>query len=159
MLSMDGHPPLPPTPEGGADAVFAIGVCTFPYLADHGFQDMVVLPGSFYIDLALSLHRERFGRGSATVRNAVFQSPIILSNDETHVTVDVTDRGTFVEYVFCEQAGAPKIRSVPSHLPRRSGAPPPLHPPGEPSRETPSPSWSVQKIQPTAPVVLYSKPV
>ncbi len=118
MLSMDGHTPLPPTPDGGADAVFAIGVCTFPYLADHGFQDMVVLPGSFYIDLALSLHRERFGRGSATVRNAVFQSPIILSNSAARLD---------------------------------------LHPLGEPSRETPSESWSVETFQATAQVVLDAK--
>src|SRR5258708_16928218 len=131
MLSMDGHPPLPPTPDGAADEVFAIGVRSFPYLAHHGFQDMVVLPGSFYIDLALSLHRERFGRGSATVRNAVFQSPIILSNDETHVTVDVTDRGTFVEYVFYEQAGAAKNNSGPSNPPPRAAAPLQSPPPGE----------------------------
>ena len=45
--------------------------------ADHGFQDMVVFPGSFYIDLALSVHRN---------------SPIILSNDDAQITIDVTDR-------------------------------------------------------------------
>ena len=37
-----------------ASAEFRIGVRSVPYLADHGFQDMVVLPGSFYIEMALS---------------------------------------------------------------------------------------------------------
>ncbi len=48
------------------DSVLSVGVRTFPYLADHGFQDMVVVPGSFYVDLGLSAHRERFGRASVT---------------------------------------------------------------------------------------------
>src|SRR5258708_31427939 len=153
LLSMDAHSRRPPTPDGGADAVFAVGVRAFPYLADHGFQDMVVLPGSFYIDLALSVHRERFGRGSATVRNAVFQSPIILSNDDTYVTVDVTDHGTSVEYVFYEHAGA----GLSSGLPRRSAARLDLHPLARPAHETPSESWSVETFQATAQVVLDAK--
>ncbi|HTF14475.1 MAG TPA: hypothetical protein VK643_07380, partial [Burkholderiales bacterium] len=42
----------------GASAEFRVGVGSVPYLADHGFQDMVVLPGSFYIEMALSMERE-----------------------------------------------------------------------------------------------------
>ena len=100
--------------QRGVDAAFSVGVRSFPYLADHGFQDMVVLPGSFYVDLALSVHRERFGRASATVRNAIFQSPIILSNEDTQVTVEVTDRGTFVEYVFYEHVRAARSSGLPA---------------------------------------------
>ena len=35
-----------------ATAEFRIGVRSVPYLADHAFQDMVVLPGSFYLAMA-----------------------------------------------------------------------------------------------------------
>lgn len=144
---------LPPTPDSGADAVFAVGVRSFPYLADHGFQDMVVLPGSFYIDLALSVHRGRFGHGSATVHNAIFQSPIVLSDDDTHITVDVTDRGTFVEYVFYEQLATAQSSSVS----RRSAARLDLHPLVRPSHETASELWSVETFQTTAQAVRDAK--
>src|SRR2546430_17725046 len=60
-----------------------IGVRSVPYLADHGFQDMVVLPGSFYIHLALVGYRELFKRVPGLVRNVTFQNPIILSAEDT----------------------------------------------------------------------------
>src|SRR2546427_5738852 len=41
-----------------ASAEFRIGIRSVPHLADHGFQDMVVLPGSFYIETALCVDRE-----------------------------------------------------------------------------------------------------
>ena len=34
-----------------ASAEFRVGVRSELYLADHGFQDMIVLPGSFYVDM------------------------------------------------------------------------------------------------------------
>src|SRR3954466_12745500 len=97
---MDASTPGTSERSCGADTVVAVGVRSFPYLADHGFQDMVVLPGSFYIDLALSVHRARFGGGSVTVRHVEFQTPIILGTADTHVIVDCCERGIFVEYEF-----------------------------------------------------------
>jgi FkbH-like protein/FkbM family methyltransferase len=113
---------------------------------------MVVLPGSFYVDLALSAHRERFGRAPVTVRNAVFQSPIILSSDETHVAVDVTDHGTFVEYVFSEQAAAARNGSGQP----RSAARLEIHPPTAGS-EKHSGSSSLESFHAAAPRVLEGK--
>src|SRR5438552_10054607 len=86
-----------------ASAEFRIGVRSAPYLADHGFQDMVVLPGSFYIDVALVRYRELFKRVPALVRNVTFQNPIILSAEDTTIRVDVRDNGGGpVEYAFYE---------------------------------------------------------
>ncbi len=52
-----------------ASAEFRIGVGSVPYLADHSFQAMVVLPGSFYIEMALCLDRERGGSSSVSSRS------------------------------------------------------------------------------------------
>ena len=68
---------------------FRIGVRSVPYLADHGFQDMVVLPGSFYIEMALCLDRELSKRVPCLVRNVTFHNPIILSAEDTAIKVEV----------------------------------------------------------------------
>src|SRR5947199_10376689 len=66
-----------------ASAEFRIGVRSVPYLADHGFQAMSVLPGSFYILLALVGYREHFNRGPGLVRNVTCQPAITLSAADT----------------------------------------------------------------------------
>ncbi|PYJ79561.1 MAG: hypothetical protein DME22_25280, partial [Verrucomicrobia bacterium] len=86
-----------------ASVELRIGVRSVPYLADHGFQDMVVLPGSFYIDVALVRYRELFKRVPGLVRNVTFQNPIILSAEDTAIRVEVSDNGGGpVEYTFYE---------------------------------------------------------
>jgi FkbH-like protein/FkbM family methyltransferase len=90
-------------PPLAASAEFRIGVRAAPYLADHGFHDMVVLPGSFYIDAALRMDRERSKGVAGVVRNVSFHNPIILSAADTVVRVDVRDHGDGrVEYTFYE---------------------------------------------------------
>jgi len=87
--------------EGAAE--LKIGLRSMPYLADHGFQDMVVLPGAFYIDLALSVDRDLAERIPGFVRNATFDNPVILSAADTVIGVEVKDRGDGrVEYAFYE---------------------------------------------------------
>ncbi len=89
-----------------ASAEFRIGLRSLPYLADHGFQDMVVLPGSFYIEMALCVEHEISKRLPGIVRNVTFHNPIILSAEDTVIKVEVSDRGDgHVDYVFYE-AGA-----------------------------------------------------
>ena len=86
-----------------ASAEFRIGVRSVPYLADHGFQDMVVLPGSFYIEMALCVDRELSKRVPGLVRNVTFHNPIILSAEDTAIKVEVRDHGDGrVEYTFYE---------------------------------------------------------
>ena len=96
-----------------ASAEFKIGVRSVPYLADHGFQDMVVLPGSFYIEMALRVDRELSKRGPGLVRNVTFHNPIILSAEDTAIKVEVRDHGDRrVEYMFYE-AGVEDGRAQP----------------------------------------------
>jgi FkbH-like protein/FkbM family methyltransferase len=93
------------SPEG-TFAEFAVGVRSLPYLADHGFQDMIVLPGSLYIEMASCVHFDLLKRGGATIRNARFQNSVILSEDETTIRVVVGERGDgSVEYTFYEVVG------------------------------------------------------
>jgi FkbH-like protein/FkbM family methyltransferase len=96
-----------------ASAEFRIGVRSVPYLADHGFQDMVVLPGSFYIEMALCVDREVSKRVPALVRNVTFHNPIILSAEDTVIRVEVSDHGDGrIEYRFYE-AGVDDVSARP----------------------------------------------
>src|SRR6267378_1014822 len=84
-------------------AEFRIGVRSVPYLADHGFQDMVVLPGSFYIEMARCVEREVSNRIPNLVRNVTFHNPIILLAEDTVIKVEVSEQGEGrVEYAFYE---------------------------------------------------------
>lgn len=86
-----------------ASVEFKIGVRSTPYLADHGFHDMIVLPGSFYIAMALSVDRKLSERAASTVRNVTFYNPIVLSAEDTVIKVDVkSDSESRVEYTFYE---------------------------------------------------------
>ena len=86
-----------------ASAEFRIGVRSVPYLADHGFQDMVVLPGSFYIDMALCVDRELSKCTPGLIRNVAFHNPIILSAEDTVIKVEVREHADRrVEYMFYE---------------------------------------------------------
>jgi FkbH-like protein/FkbM family methyltransferase len=64
-----------------------VGIRSLPYLADHGFHDMVVLPGSFFIEKALALHNNIFGVLPRRARNIRFSHPVILSEENTVITV------------------------------------------------------------------------
>jgi len=76
-----------PDPSLEASAEFRIGLRSLPFLADHAFQDVVVLPGSFYIEMALSVHQELSKRAPAVVRNVTFQNPVMLSPEDTIIRV------------------------------------------------------------------------
>lgn len=96
-------------------AEFRVSTRSLPYLADHGFLDMVVLPGSFYIDMAMSMYMDHEGSNCipGLVRNVEFQNPVILSAEDTLIKVEVTDRGdNGIEYAFyeteVENSGKPK---------------------------------------------------
>jgi hypothetical protein len=94
-----------PDPSLEASAEFRISLRSLPFLADHAFQDVVVLPGSFYIEMALSVHQELSKRAPGVVRNVTFQNPVMLSPEETIIRVEVRKRGaTTAEYTFYEGA-------------------------------------------------------
>ena len=99
-------------------AEFRIGIRSIPYLADHGFQDMVVLPGSFYIEMARCADRVLSKRIPCIVRNVRFFKPIILSAEDAFIQVEVRDCGDGrVEYTFYEAGiGDGSARQVAARL-------------------------------------------
>ncbi|HTR42243.1 MAG TPA: FkbM family methyltransferase [Pseudomonadales bacterium] len=75
----------------------------FPYLADHGFQEMVVLPGAFYIEQALRIHIGSLHAGNGNIKRIQFHSPVILSEREVTLSIEARwlDNQT-VQYTFRE---------------------------------------------------------
>jgi len=92
---------------GEASAEFRIGVRSIPSLADHRFQDMIVLAGSFYLEMARCVERELTQRLPSLIRHVTFHSPVIVGFDDTVIRVDVRELGGGrVEYAFYERGGA-----------------------------------------------------
>jgi len=82
---------------------FEVGVGSYPYLSDHGFHDMIVLPGSFYIELAIRVHMETLRAPLGAIRRVEFQNPVILTEGEVTLWVGMVwlDDQT-VQYSFGE---------------------------------------------------------
>ncbi|MGH8689267.1 MAG: polyketide synthase dehydratase domain-containing protein, partial [Burkholderiales bacterium] len=76
-----------------ACAEFRVGLSALPYLADHGFRDMLVLPGSFYLELARRAARDHLRLAPRALRNVSFDRPILVGADEASIRVEVTDHG------------------------------------------------------------------
>ena len=85
-------------------AEFRVGTARLPYLADHGFQDLVVLPGAFYVHAALQAQP---GDTSCAMANVRFHSPVVLSARDAVIAVrrGETSHGR-VEYRFFEAGSA-----------------------------------------------------
>ena len=78
-----------------------MGLRSFPHLADHAFQNMIVLPGSFCIEAALHLHLA-VGR-PGILQNIEFRRPVILSDEELPIKIEVREvEPGLLEYVFSE---------------------------------------------------------
>ncbi len=87
----------PPVLVGGKTNVwlaeFHVSIRTLPYLADHGFQGMVVLPGAFLIALVQKVHREFFHTEAVSLRDIEFTKPVILSDAVASLAVRFEERG------------------------------------------------------------------
>ena len=100
----------PPVPHGDAKnawiAEFQVSIRTLPYLADHGFQGMIVLPGAFHIALVQKVHRDFFQTEAVSLRDIEFTKPVLLSDAVTTLTVRFEERGDgTVAYVLFEATG------------------------------------------------------
>src|SRR6185503_20204100 len=80
-------------PLAGTSAEFKVGLRSLPYLADHAFQDMIVLPGSLYVEMAFCIHANLLKQVVGTLRKATFQNPVILSAGDSTIRVMVKDQG------------------------------------------------------------------
>jgi FkbH-like protein/FkbM family methyltransferase len=67
---------------------------------------MVVVPGSFFLEMAAILHSKLFKQAATRITNIKFLSPVILSAADTVMRVDVTNEGTSAKYRFYEKTGA-----------------------------------------------------
>jgi FkbH-like protein/FkbM family methyltransferase len=76
------------------DTELKVGIGSSPYLADHGFQDMVVLPGSYCVEAVVSLHRQALQKSPAVLYSVSFELPVILSDRDTVLTVRRQRDGT-----------------------------------------------------------------
>jgi FkbH-like protein/FkbM family methyltransferase len=82
--------------------LFDVSSASYPYLTDHGFQDMVVLPGSFYIGLAARIQVESLHATIGRIKRAEFRNAILLDQNVTlSVEIAWPDDQT-VQYTFRE---------------------------------------------------------
>jgi len=95
-----------------APVLFEVGVGSFPYLADHGFQSIIVLPGSFYIEMALCVHIELLHAIVGCIKRIEFRNPVFLSEKKVTLSAGVNWlNDQTVQYTFRE-AGEPGRGSV-----------------------------------------------
>ena len=71
---------------------YRVGLQSLPYLGDHGFHDLVVLPGSFHIELVRRIHRELFDLDAVSLRHIEFEKPVILADEDVAITVRIEKR-------------------------------------------------------------------
>src|SRR3982074_2456622 len=82
-----------PDPSLETAVEFRISLRSLPFLGDHAFQDLVVLPGSFYIEMVLSVYQELSTQPPAVIRNVIFQNPVVLSPEDTIIRIEVRSKG------------------------------------------------------------------
>ena len=77
-----------------------VSACSL-YLTDHAFQNMGLSARFVLHQTALRLHREF--NTAATLQGIEFRRPIIFSDEELEIKIDVREIGAgLVEYVFSE---------------------------------------------------------
>lgn len=96
MSTSIGEPCIPPTDVAahGGPKTFLIGRGSMPFLADHGFQDLIVVPGALYLALALRAEGDGPASGAVTLTNVEFHQPVILAEKEIALTLERTAAGS-----------------------------------------------------------------
>jgi FkbH-like protein/FkbM family methyltransferase len=74
----------------GGPRTFHVGRGSMPFLADHGFQGLTVVPGALYLALALRAEGDASSPGVVTITGAEFHQPVILAEKEIALTVECT---------------------------------------------------------------------
>ena len=82
-----------------ADSVTAqwestLAAANLPWLPDHKVLGSVVLPGTAYLDMALSAARQRSGRDHAGLDSVVFAVPLVLAEHDAPITRFTVDEPT-----------------------------------------------------------------
>lgn len=89
------------TGPGSGTAAFKVSLGLFPFLADHRLQDMVILPGSFLVDLAVRVHRECLHEEAGVIRHIEFLHPVLLSDGDFELGAAIGPMSDgAIEYTF-----------------------------------------------------------
>jgi FkbH-like protein/FkbM family methyltransferase len=82
------------------------GIRSFAYLIDHGFQDLIVLPGSFFVELALCIHIDALHESVGSIMRINFRELVLLSEEDVTLSVGVERLNSrTVQYIFREAGG------------------------------------------------------
>jgi acyl transferase domain-containing protein/NADPH:quinone reductase-like Zn-dependent oxidoreductase/acyl carrier protein len=68
-------------PAGAQTWTFSVGPARQPYLADHRIAGRIVVPGTFYVELAMAAARELFN-APGEVSDITFQQMLVIGEDE-----------------------------------------------------------------------------
>jgi acyl transferase domain-containing protein/acyl carrier protein len=91
-----------------------LGPASFPYLADHRVQGMVVFPGTGYIELALAAAKEVFGEKAHRLEKVSFKKALFLPEDGSKtvqlvVSSEMPGMATFQVFSLQEGGGRQEI--------------------------------------------------
>ena len=64
------------------------------YLTDHVFRNTPMLPGVFFIELAVNGYFKFFGKYPEKINNLKFLHPVILERDKIHINIKVDETAT-----------------------------------------------------------------
>ncbi len=94
-----GDSDIPNSPPPSAVQI-SLDPAAHPLLAHHRVQNLALLPGAFCIEIALSLHRQKFGETPTVLRQIVFLRPVILALAKTALEVQTHAAQSGIEYSF-----------------------------------------------------------
>ena len=70
---------------------FVLSLSTLPFLADHAFQGMIVLPGSAYIEMALVIYNYTYNKTPDVIKDIHFDNIVLLSDNETKIAFKIKE--------------------------------------------------------------------
>ncbi len=108
---------IPGAPENSLLVEFRVGLRSLPWLADHGFHDMAVVPGAFLIAVARRAHCEHFRADALALSQVEFLRPLLLSDEDSPLTVRVTPTESGHAVCECFDATAEAVRDTPAMQP------------------------------------------
>ncbi|MGI9543939.1 MAG: FkbM family methyltransferase [Cyclobacteriaceae bacterium] len=104
---------------------FEPNIETYSFLPDHGFQDMVVLPGSFYIDQALQFASSKLNYSELYLTDINYRQLFLIGGKEEKLHFS-TNIGESATEIWCSQRGDSEPNgslvslSIPHSVPDRS---------------------------------------
>jgi phthiocerol/phenolphthiocerol synthesis type-I polyketide synthase D len=96
-----------------------VGTETLPWLADHTVHGVAVLPGTGYLEMAISAARQAFGCAAHLIRVRDLEMRQVLPlarNTVVHVTLRATDRHSGTVEVYTKSAAGRWVRHATAYV-------------------------------------------